>query len=174
MSGSLVLLDSVTASNDTSIILSGIDSTYDVFQVVVSNAVHSTGDYDKFRFTSGSPATPDTTAKYDNAYYVVRGLGAFYYNLVNDQTYTYISPYTKGNGSNDITNLTMHIFCANISTQGTYAYWEEASISSPSEQAIQTRGSTRHQTYQTMNGVNFFMDTGSYTSGEFRLYGLKK
>ena len=65
MAGSLILVDSETASSSASISLTGIDSTYDVYQVVISNLECATDVQDVFlRFTVSGSA--DSSSNYEN------------------------------------------------------------------------------------------------------------
>ena len=57
MSGSLVLIDSETVTSSTATVeLTGIDSTYDVYQVVISNVTVNTDDALSMRVTKGGTA----------------------------------------------------------------------------------------------------------------------
>ena len=66
MAGSLILLDTETASNSSSITVTGMVSGFDVFRLDIINAVPATDGIDlRFRFTESG--TPNETANYDRA-----------------------------------------------------------------------------------------------------------
>ena len=69
MAGSLVLIDSVTASNSATVSLGGSDwdSSYNVYMVEYNNVVADT-DAQYFRIRVLKSSSADTTSNYDQAY----------------------------------------------------------------------------------------------------------
>ena len=93
MSGSLILIDSETASSSSSISLTGMDSTYDVYVATISGAKHSANAYDYFRLTANG--TPVTSANYRAGGQVLRTAGVYYDMSQINATFVYLSPYKK-------------------------------------------------------------------------------
>jgi hypothetical protein len=169
MAGSLVLIDSDTASSSSSISLTGMTSTYDVYFATIEKVVHSASSYDYVRFTASGSA--DTSANYDSAMKVLRTAGVDYNGAYTNQTFAYLSPYTKSTTAEDQTNATFYIFNSQNSSEYTFATFEE---SSKGTSLFGSQGSMVLTVAQTTDGIDFSPSTGNYSSGEFKLYGLKK
>ena len=69
MSGSLVLIDSATASNSSTVSLGGSDwdSSYDVYMVIYDKIICDT-DQKNFQIRVLKSSSADTTSNYDQAY----------------------------------------------------------------------------------------------------------
>tara|TARA_R100001460_G_scaffold108013_1_gene157948 strand:+ start:51 stop:566 length:516 start_codon:yes stop_codon:yes gene_type:complete len=171
MAGSLILIDSDTASSSSSISLTGMDSTYDVYVAIIENVTYSASAYDYIRFTVGGYA--DTSANYDSVMKVLRGNGAFYNGAYSNQTFTYLSPYQKGTNTGSQTNATFYIFNSQNSSEYTFATFEESFIGTSGAITGSQGGMVLTET-QITDGINFSPSAGNYPSGEFLLYGLKK
>ena len=171
MSGSLILIDSDTASSSSSISLTGMDSTFDVYVATIENLLHSEGAYDYVRFTVGGSA--DTSANYDSAMKVFRANGVFYNGAYTNQTFTYLSPYKKGTNTGSQTNATFYIYNSQNSSEYTFATFEESSLGTSGALTGSQGGMVLTET-QITDGINFSPDAGNYPSGEFKLFGLKK
>ena len=169
MSGSLILIDSDTASSSSSISLTGMDSTYDVYVATIEGVTHSATAYDYIRFTVGGSA--DTSANYDSAGKVLRTAGAYYNMAYTNQTFTYLSPYQKSTTAQDQTNATFYIFNSQNSSEYTYATFEETSKGTS---LFGVQGGMVLTETQITDGINFSPSAGNYPAGEFKLYGLKK
>lgn len=169
MSGSLILIDSETASSSPSISLTGMDSTYDVYMATISGAKHSANAYDYFRLTAGG--TPVTSANYRAGGQVLRTAGAYYNMSQINATFVYLSPYTKSTTAGDQTNAVIYIFGSQVSDKRTYATFEETSKGTS---LFGVNGGMQLNIAEVHDGVNFSVNTGNYTTGEFKLFGLKK
>jgi len=86
MAGSLIKLEEVTVSSAvSSVTLLGIDNTYDVYMVTVSNLQCDTDVEDvKCRVTESD--TPNTTANYDRASKLLRAGNAFVNQSATNET----------------------------------------------------------------------------------------
>jgi len=171
MAGSLILIDSDTASSSSSISLTGMDSTYDVYVATIENLLHSASAYDYVRFTVSGSA--DTSANYDSAMKVLRANAVFYNGAYTNQTFTYLSPYQKGTNTGSQTNATFYIFNSQNSSEYTFATFEESSLGT-SGASVGSQGGMVLTVAQTTDGINFSPSAGNYSSGDFKLYGLKK
>ena len=68
MAGSLIKIDEeIVSSAVSSVTLTGIDSTYDVYMVKINNVVPET-DIDDVRIRVTESGTPNTTLNYDRAF----------------------------------------------------------------------------------------------------------
>ena len=106
MPGSLILIDSDTASSSSSISLTGMSSTYDVYVATIENLTHSAAAYDYVRFTVSGSA--DTSSSYDRAYKNLRADTSF--GDITSTNQTSIDLGTTGTASNESMNLTQYLF----------------------------------------------------------------
>ena len=169
MSGSLVLVDSDTASSSSSISLTGMDSTYDVYVATIDNLLHSAASYDYVRFTVGGVA--DVSANYDSAMKVIRTAGAYYNGSYTNATFAYLAPYQKSTTAQDQTNAIFYIFNSQNHVEHTFATMEETSKGTS---LFGSQGFVVLKENQVTDGINFSPSTGNYVSGNFKLYGIKK
>ena len=169
MSGSLVLIDSDTASSSSSISLTGMTSDYDVYIAQISAVTHSAAAYDYIRFTTSG--TADTSSNYDASMRVVRSNGTFFSGTYSNQSFTYLSPYQKSTTAQDQTNAIFYIFNASNSSEYTSATFEETSQGT---NLFGSKGAMTLTVAQATDGINFSPSAGNYSSGEFKLFALNK
>tara|TARA_R110002020_G_scaffold445821_2_gene657763 strand:- start:3 stop:512 length:510 start_codon:yes stop_codon:yes gene_type:complete len=169
MSGSLILIDSEIASSSSSISLTGMSSTFDVYMATIEGVTHSQASYDYVRFTVSGSA--DTSANYSSAGKVLRTAGAFFNQTQTNATFGYLSPYQKETTAQDQTNATIYIFNSQNSGQFTFATFEETSKGT---QVFGVQGGMVLTETQITDGINFTPSAGNYSAGDFKLYGLRK
>jgi len=174
--GALKLINSSTlSSDDSSLTLTGIDSTYDVYYLTFNNVTPDTANADfQCRFTESG--TANDTANYDYAIQYLRSDIDF----VNDKVSTTNGDkfFLSGSMENDASvggcNGFMYIFNANDSGEFTFATIESMYLAEDGTMLAQVAGLT-FTVNSTVNGVSFFFDSGNIRSGaKFALYGLKK
>ena len=78
-----------------------------------------------------------------------------------------------GTATGESSNFVQYIFYANNSSEYTFMTKEVAELNSTPELVGQQGGGVFTST-STVNGINFFMDSGNIDVGNFKLYGLKK
>ena len=170
MAGNLVLIDSDTASTSASISLTGVDSTYDVYQVIVNNLKCDTDVQDVFlRFTTSGSA--DTSSNYDIASKVLKADGSFTDNSGVNGSSLILGDI--GTGTGEQLNAVLYLF--NFSNASEYSFCTmETSFytSTPNNRGKQGGGVLT--VAQATDGVHFYMGSGNIASGEFKLYGLRK
>jgi len=170
MAGSLVLIDSETASNSASISLTGISATYDVYQVVINNVQSvddNVGVY--IRVTTGG--TADSDSEYDYANKGLRADSAFDNNSGQNQDKVLFG--IEGTGTGESMNGIFYLF--NFSNASEYSFLtNEVSYRNSAGVLKGDTGGLVHTVAEANDGVNFFMQSGNISSGEFKLYGLKK
>ena len=171
MAGSLILVDSETASNSSSITLTGMNSTYDVYMVTI-NKVFPVNDnvYLKTRFTESG--TANTTSNYDSAYKNMYSSGTSNSGYTNQSSF-YMNNNYIGTGTQEQLNAVCYIF--NSQNSGEYTFLTQETISRGHTYSLWgNQGGGVFTVSSTVDGINFFMDSGDISSGEFKLYGLKK
>ena len=172
MAGSLIKIDEeIVTAAVASVTLTGIDSTYDVYQVIVSNMQPDTDIQQlKKRFTESG--TPNTTANYDQAYKRFRAENTFQNTGVANQD-NFGQYDSLGTGTGELYNEQFYIFNANNSSEYTFATWEATFFDwQPYARGI-AGGVVLTQT-TTVDGLHFYMSSGNIASGTFTLYGLAK
>ena len=158
MAGSLVLIDSDTASASGSITLTGMTSDFNVYMVTL-NKVFPVNDnvYLHARFTESG--TANTTSNYDSAY--------------TNRSNFYVGNNYIGTGTQEQLNAVCYIF--NSQESGEYTFITQDTVSAGHTYTVWgNQGGGVFTVTSTVDGIHFYMDSGNISSGEFKLYGLKK
>ena len=188
MAGSLIKVDEFTISSAVaSVTLGGgssgssglnasIDSTYDVYQLIISNAVPATnGQSLRMRVTKGGSVQSDSN--YDEAN---KGIRSDQYSWNDqhstDQTYwNKIGAWSTSNASTEAGasgNAIVYLF--NFANASEYSFITVEGVGKWSSGLIGIQGGGTHTVESASDGVNLFFSTGNIASGKFSLYGLKK
>ena len=172
MAGSLVLIDSVTASNSATVSLGGSDwdSSYNVYMVEYNNVVADT-DAQYFRIRVLKSSSADTTSNYDQAYKKLDSTTSFPTRQNENQAYW--STEELGTSTQVQNNGVLYLFNFNNGSEYSFITLEESSFNSLS-QSTGRQGGGVHTVASASNGIQFFMASGNIASGEFKLYGLRK
>jgi hypothetical protein len=171
MAGSLIKIAETTVSSAvSSVTLTGIDSTYDVYMVRHNNVLSDTdGSLLSVRFTvSGSP---DTSANYDRAFKVLDASTTF--SQAGDSNNTSLLLDFLGTAGNEQHNGIFYCFNFNNASEYSFITLETTEIRDTGvHRGLQ--GGTVLTVAQATDGIHFFVSSGNITSGTFTLYGLKK
>ena len=172
MAGSLVLIDSETASNSASITLGGSDwdSSYNVYMVVL-NKVESVNDNVGVYVRVTTSGTADDDSEYDYANKGLRADTTFDNN--SDENEDKVIFGLDGTGTGESMNGIFYLF--NFNNASEYSFLtHEVSYRNAAGVLKGDTGGIVHTVTEANDGVNFFMQSGNISSGEFKLYGLKK
>jgi len=173
MSGSLIKIDEeIVTSATSSVFLTGINSTYDVYQVVYNNAKVSADGTVKIRMRFTESGTPNTTANYDRASKFLRTAVSFG-NLSNTNQTSFNTDSNIGNDTGEHQNKIFYIFNANNSSEYTFMTEEATQVASSGELSGQQGGGV-FTVASAVDGVNFFTSADDINSAVFTLYGLAK
>ena len=171
MAGALIKIDEEIVSSDvSSVSLTGIDSTYNVFMVSYNNV---TIDVDikqlKWRYRNASGDV--TSANYDKARKILK-VNAGYTNSAGENA-TAFNTVSIGTGTQEQANGILYLFNFNNSSEYSF-HTEEASSYDyqPTNAGIQGTGVLTVTEAHT--GLTFFPESGNIASGRFVLYGLRK
>jgi len=172
MAGSLIKIsETIVTSAVASVTLTGVDSTYDVYMVRVNNLQCDTDTEDvKCRVTESD--TPNTTANYDRASKLLRTSTTFANQSATNET-SWDMGTNIGTATGESSNFVMYVFNANNSSEYTFITKEVVELNSTPELVGQQGGGVFTST-STVNGLQYFMDSGNIDNGVFTLYGLKK
>jgi hypothetical protein len=171
MPGSLVLIQETTVSSAvSSVTLTGIDSTFDVYTVLFSN-VECTIDNEEFFFRVTTSGTADSDSQYDYAMKEFKSYGDFSDSASTNQTQQFIT--YLGTPTQEQANGILYLF--NFANSSEYSFYtiENVNLNSISKLSG-AQGGGVHTVAETNDGISFFMDNGNIDSGTFKLYGLKK
>ena len=172
MAGSLILIDSVTASNSATVSLGGSDwdSSYDVYMVIYDKIICDT-DQKNFQIRVLKSSSADTTSNYDQAYKKLDSTTSFPTRQNENQAYW--STEELGTSTQVQNNGVLYLFNFNNGSEYSFITLEESSFNSLS-QSTGRQGGGVHTVASASNGIQFFMASGNIASGEFKLYGLRK
>ena len=174
MAGSLILIQKETlASATASVVLTGIDSTYDVYMVRVSNMQPVTDNKNMvFHITKSGSA--DTTSNYDHAYSYFNSTGSFGSSTgTNGSSATF--GWSQGNGTGEKCNAILYLF--NFPNASEYSFVTvESNWLDITPDFVGAQGGFVHTVASASDGVSFTMESSVNieAGAEFALYGLKK
>ncbi len=174
MAGSLVLIKKETlASATASVVLTGIDSTYDVYMVAVSNVQPVTDNKNLiFRITKSGSA--DTTANYDKAGKLLYANTSFGNDSGTNGTSTTFA-FSIGNGTGEKANAILYLY--NFAQASEYSFFTAESSWLDANGVLNSfQGGGVHTVASASDGVSFTMESSVNieAGAEFALYGLKK
>ena len=174
MAGSLVEIQKTTlASATASVVLTRIDSTYDVYMVRYSNMQPVTDNKNMvFHITKSGSA--DTTSNYDHALENLKVNASFSTSSgTNASSATFA--WSQGNGTGEKANGILYLF--NFPNASEYSFISvEANWLNLTPDYMGAIGGIVHTVASASDGVSFTMESGVNieAGAEFALYGLKK
>ena len=174
MAGSLVLIEKTTLGSGTaSVTLDGIDSTYDVYMIRVSN-VQPVTDNKNIICNITKSGSADTTSNYD-----IVGQGFISTGAFGDEGGNNASSFTigasLGNGTGEKLNGLLYLYNFASSSEYSMILVESCSLNlTPAVTGYQS--AVVHTVTSASDGIKFAMESSVNinTGAEFALYGLKK
>jgi hypothetical protein len=175
MSGALVKIAETTVSSATaSVTLTGIDSTFDVYKVVLSDVQGDT-DIQSLKVRVTASGTAQDSANYDYAKKTLRANTSFSNSNATNQTEVFVNTQlAMGTGTEETLQGVQYLFNFNDSDDYSFATDELVFRSYDSGSLMGGQGSWLYTVAEVHDGVNYFMSSGNIASGTFTLYGLKK
>ena len=173
MAGSLVLIQETTLTTPTaSVVLTGIDSTYNVYMVKISN-VQPVTDNKNIQMRVTKSGTAQSDSEYDTAGKNLQMSGT-YGNSGGTNATSVTFAFSLGNQTNETANAILYLF--NF-PESEYSFITAESIFlnlTPSLVGFQ--GGFTHTVASASDGVSFEMESSVNinTGASFKLYGLKK
>ena len=174
MAGSLVKIDEeIVTSAVSSVTLTGIDSRFEVYKVVLSD-VQGTSDSVSFKERFTVSGTAQSTSNYDYATKTVRDTGSFSNNSASNGTELFVNTQTAmGTGTGETLQGVRYLFNFNNASEYSFCTMEMVFL----DFDVSARGGQGGGVYtvaEAHDGVNYFFASGNIASGTFTLYGLKK
>ena len=175
MSGALVKIAETTVSSGvSSVSLVGIDSTFDVYKVVLSDVQGDT-DVQSLKVRVTASGTAQSTSNYDYAKKTLRANTSFSNSSAEDQTEVFVNTQlAMGTGTEETLQGVQYLFNFNDSDDFSFATDELVFRSYDGGSLMGGQGSWLYTVAEAHDGVNYFMSSGNIASGTFTLYGLKK
>lgn len=174
MAGSLIKIsETISTGSQSSLIVTGINSTYDVY--VVQYYVRPT-DNDKDLYvrvtTSG---TGDSDSEYDMSTKFLRADTSFGNTFVNNGTQWFFNS-AMPNDSNKFVNATLYLFNFNNSSEFSFVTVETAGFNDTIPGLVGEQGGGVHTVAEANDGLSVQWESGSnFASGsKIILYGLSK
>ena len=172
MAGSLIkIAESTVSSGVSSVSLVGIDSTYDVYKLIISGLEADTNQSAvQIRVTKSG--TADTTSNYDEASKQLKAYNTFTDNSdANDTEWGFNA---IGTTSGSAFNLTAYLFNFANASEYSFVTFENATADTTTDFRGKQGGGV-HTVASASDGINVFLSTsGNIDGGTFTLYGLKK
>lgn len=169
---SLVKIQEVSASSSASVTLLGIDTTFDVYKVVIDKCIPASDSvFLSARATESD--TPNTGTNYDFAGKLLRVDTDTTNSSSENETSLFLQGNLTGTNTGEQFNLVQYIFNANTSDEFTY-FTVESNFLDNAGNLNGLQGAGIFTVASTVNGVQYFFSSGNIASGTFNLYGLKK
>ena len=171
MAGNLIKIAETTVSSNTATVsLTGIDTTYDVYNLKYFNCFLDTASSRlRIRFTVSGSA--DTNSNYKYVYVDHYHNQSAYLN--NSNSASYLNGLGIGTSTGRGSQGEFWLFNFPTTTEYSYATLNRIETNNSDEHSSQT-GAMVLATAQATDGVQFHVSSGNISSGTFKLYGLKK
>tara|TARA_R100001082_G_scaffold80544_1_gene47617 strand:- start:1329 stop:1853 length:525 start_codon:yes stop_codon:yes gene_type:complete len=174
MSGSLNLIQKITLSTPTaSAVLTGIDSTYDVYMVRISNMQPVT-DNKNMIFHITKSGTADTTSNYDHAYENIK-VNTSFSTSSGENASSATFAWSQGNGTGEKASAILYLF--NFANASEYSFITvDSHWYNTTPDFMGAIGGLVHTSASASDGVSFTMESAVNinTGAEFALYGITK
>tara|TARA_R100001460_G_scaffold717_2_gene3290 strand:- start:276 stop:794 length:519 start_codon:yes stop_codon:yes gene_type:complete len=172
MAGSLIKISETTVSSSVSTVtITGIDSTYNVYKLVANNVTPS-ADTNEIRMRFTASGTAQSTSNYDWANKRLRSSTSFTNDSDTNQTGTRALD-NIGTGTGENSNAVFYLFNFSNSSEFSFATIEGSGHNGSENRMFQ--GGTVYTVAEAHDGVQFFNQQGNnIDSGTFTLYGLRK
>tara|TARA_R110002167_G_scaffold255283_1_gene461687 strand:+ start:1121 stop:1645 length:525 start_codon:yes stop_codon:yes gene_type:complete len=174
MAGSLIEIQKTTLSTPTaSVVLTGINSTYDVYMVRVSN-VQPVTDNKNMIFRITKSGTAQSNSEYDTAGKNLNASSSFGNSSGTNATSVTFA-FSLGNGTGEKANAILYLF--NFANANEFSFiTAESSFLDLTPNLVGFQGGFVHTVASASDGVSFEMESSVNinTGAEFTLYGLAK
>ncbi len=180
VAGGLVLLTTASASNSSSIdFTSGIDSTYEAY-IVIGTEIVPVSDNVRLNLRTDSTGGASFDAGASDYKAHIDGGNSFDGAVITTRSGTDKIEATSTGGTNagigsaagEKCNFVLWMF--NPAGTGYTDFAWTASWDTAGTQVASAVGSARRDATHAVNAIRFLLSSGNISSGEFRLYGVKK
>jgi|TARA_B100000519_G_C14141782_1_gene390215 hypothetical protein len=168
---SLIKISDTTASGQAEVVISGINSTYNVYKLVITNLSIATDNKNiTIQVTTGGTADSDSeydiqavTLKEEAAHSVSSG--------TNGSSFT-IAP-SMGDQAGEVLNAVIYLFNFANSGEHSHVVFESVHVNkTPNVRGY--HGAVVHTVAEANDGLSFTGESSANLTGRFQLYGLTK
>ena len=173
MAGSLVKISETTVTSGSTVTLTGIDSTYNVYMLLFHNVIADADDKElNFRFTVSG--TADSSANYEYAIHELRSDQDAVVRGATGQTHLDVN--ISGQGTSTGEACSGKILAFNFADAGAYSYVTmETNGFDFNTRLMGWDGGGVLKASSAADGFQFFWeDSANFAAGTFKLYGLNK
>jgi len=172
MAGSLIKIDEeIVSSAVANVTLTGIDSTYDVYQVVSNNVAQTTISNNQLNIRLTSSGTPVTSSNYQRAAKELKSNSSFSNKFYTNGT----AMNTDGIGTATTDVINNSIYCFNFNNASEYSFITYEGTRMQTSEVLGLQGGFSLNVQGANDGLQFYMTSGNIDTGStFTLYGLKK
>lgn len=173
MSGSLVLLNEVNVTSGATVNITFSDTSFDVYVLYFNNVVADTDNRDlNFRLTASG--TADSSANYDYAVKELRSDISAADRYSSNETFLRTNISGQGTATGESCNGIIYAFAFNNASENSFVSME-VTMFDFNERLFGWQGMGALTVDQATDGFEFFWENSvNFSSGRFRLYGLKK
>jgi hypothetical protein len=173
ISSGLILLSTADASNDSSIDFTGIDDTYDEYELRILNAIPATDNTTAQLLYSNDNGSTFEATGYDWNLGSIVGAGITVSNTVND-TVIELTPGDVGSTANETGfSAVIRIIRPSDATY-TQVNWRGGYTISPSSYPRAVYGAAQRDVAEAVDAIRFNFAAGNVESGKFALYGVNR
>ena len=174
MAGSLILIQETTLSSpQATVSLTGIDTTYDVYKVVVSGIQPVTDNKNLLlKVTKGGTKQDDS--EYDSSGKLLKSAASFSNTQGVDGT-SFTFAFSLSNATSETANAILYLF--NFANSSEFSFiTAESSFLQTDSSLTGFQGGFAHTVASASDGVHFSMESSVNinTGAIFKLYGLAK
>tara|TARA_R100001086_G_C11741831_1_gene232696 strand:- start:51 stop:566 length:516 start_codon:yes stop_codon:yes gene_type:complete len=165
-----ILIEDTTVSDVSSVVLNPMDSTYNVYKVVMKNIVPAT-DNQQIRLRLHNASGVVTSSNYDTATFCIKAAATFEADAHAGETSSSLSQQELGTTAGEVGNGILYIF--NSQTSEATGVIMQMSCVDDNGNAFGSFGEAVLNVSEAHVAVEIFMASGNI-SGSFKLYGLVK
>jgi len=164
--------DSTISSNDTLDIVSGISLDYDHYSLVLQDILISQpSDMLSLRVSTDTGSTFESGAE-DYTWLIETNTGSTITTTDSADNRIQLTPSSLNNASDSIINGEIEFFTPAGTSNASHFRWD---IQYKNTSGVLTRveGSGIYNISAAFNGVRLYLNTGAFTSGSYKLYGIR-
>jgi len=171
-SGYRTLIASVTASSAGTVLLEGMDNTYDHYQVFINNILPATDEgYLSARVKSGGSIDTGSNYQWRGRTFDSGSTGTAAHNNNSDTSWGYIVR-AQGNVSTETAHVILDLFNPSSTSTFKKGFWRAAAQDTNARPSYNSGVLGWKTSGSAYTGIQFFYASGNIASGVFKLYGI--
>ena len=169
LGGSLELIEEQTVTSGTTVDFTDLKN-YDVHFLQISNVTFSGTDTPFIRLSNDGGSTFISTSTYQHAFNRGTTAGSFF----DAKSTGFHSMHLGLLSASTPNNLNAYFYFYNLLDSSKYSFMTGQAFSSAGADQRYTFGGSVLPTAETHNAIRFFQSPETFTSGNFKLYGVKQ